>query len=196
MSVEELRARIAAIDNEIELQKKLFERLVENLEADKKAVQRQLNAALDPIAHLPLEISSDIFRQSHALRRVPTVILNVCNAWTEIALATPALWTTIHVDLPCGDEFAEVLLIWFQRARNLPLSVLVSIRGSSSNWNHRVSDVLWRLGGQLKHLEISDDGDFTLDDESQTIDLFGDITSVSLPLLQTLTIRYTVRDAQ
>ncbi|KAF7375486.1 hypothetical protein MSAN_00436600 [Mycena sanguinolenta] len=93
---------------------------------------------------------------------------------------------------PCGDDFAEVLAIWFRRARSHPLSISMSLCGLSSSWNHRVSDVLWRHGGQLKHLEIlddNDDDDDLIGDESQIVDLFGDTTSVSLPLLETLTIR-------
>ncbi|KAF7375493.1 F-box domain-containing protein [Mycena sanguinolenta] len=116
------------------------------------------------------------------------MLLGICSAWSDIALATPALWTTIHIHFPCGDDFAKVLPIWFLRARSRPLSISISLCGFSSNWNHRVSDVLWRHGGQLKHLEIldNDDDDFTLGD---ALDLFGDTTSVSLPLLETLTIR-------
>ncbi|KAF7375500.1 F-box domain-containing protein [Mycena sanguinolenta] len=188
MSVDSLRARIATLDSEIELQKRLLRRL----ENDKSLAQQQLNAALDPMARLPLEISSEIFFQSLSMRPsgeqdVPTVLLRICHAWTDIALAAPRLWTTVGIHFPCGDHFAEVLPIWFQQAGNFPLSVSISLRGHSINWNHRVSDILWRHGGQLRHLEILDDDDIAPTDKA--IDLFGDITSVSLPLLETLTIR-------
>ncbi|KAF7375502.1 F-box domain-containing protein [Mycena sanguinolenta] len=191
MSVEELHARIAAIDNEIDSQKKLLAKL----ENDKSSIQRQLNAVLDPMARLPLEISSEIFLQSIAWpQHAPTSLLQICNAWADIALATPALWTTVHIHFPCSDHFAKVLPIWFERARSRPLSISMSLSGLASNWNHRVSDVVWSHGGHLKHLEILDSDDptddgFAFDDESQKMDLFGNATSVSLPLLQTLTIR-------
>ncbi|KAF7375597.1 F-box domain-containing protein [Mycena sanguinolenta] len=188
--VEELRARIAAIDSEIQLQR----RLLEKLERDKNLAQRQLNAALDPVARLPLEISSEIFLQALPTspseeQDIPTVLLRICHAWADIALDTPRLWTTVCIHFPCGDHFAEVLPIWFRRARNFPLSVSIFLCGPSSNWNHRVSDELWRHGGQLKYLEILDNDDLDSDDDSDTIDLFGDTPSVSLKLLQTLTIR-------
>ncbi|KAF7375581.1 F-box domain-containing protein [Mycena sanguinolenta] len=187
VTVEELRAHIATIDSEIQLQRKLLEKL----ERDKSLAQRQLNVALDPVARLPLEISSQIFL--HALptspseeQDVPTVLLRICHAWTDIALDTPPLWTTFCIHFPCSDHFAEVLPIWFRRARNFPLSVSIFLCGPSSNWNHCVSDELWRHGGQLKHLEILDNDGLDPDDG---LDLFGDTTSVSLPFLQTLTIR-------
>ncbi|KAF7375492.1 F-box domain-containing protein [Mycena sanguinolenta] len=190
-SVEELRARIVHLDSEIDLQKKLLQKL----EKDMIFARRQLNAALDPVARLPLEISSEIFLQSLAAgftgkQGVPTALLNVCSAWTDIALATPALWTTVHIDFPCGDGLAEALPIWFGRAWNRPLSITISLRGRCVSWNHRVSDVLWRHGEQVKHLEIFDDDDFCVRDENdKRIDLFGATTPVSLPLLETLTIR-------
>ncbi|KAJ6477568.1 hypothetical protein C8R45DRAFT_873039 [Mycena sanguinolenta] len=196
MSVQELRSRIVQLDSDIELQKKVLEKL----EKDRAVVKRQLNAALDPVARLPFEISSEIFLQSlppspsEAPRSGPVVLLGICNAWNAVALATPALWTTVRIRFPCGDDVAEVLPIWFGRARGRPISISICLCGSFSNWNHRVSDVVWRHGGQLKHLEILDSDDlaangFAPDDQDQILDLFGDTTSVSLPLLQTLTLR-------
>ncbi|KAJ6477634.1 hypothetical protein C8R45DRAFT_1007511 [Mycena sanguinolenta] len=186
MSVEELRARIVRLNSEIELQKNLLEKL----ENDKFFSLRQLNAALDPVARLPLEISSEIFLRylTWGAQHVPTLLLNICNAWTDIALATPSLWTTVHIDFPCEDDFAAMLLLWFQRARNRPFSISISLRGCAANWNHYVSDVLWSHGGQLKHLELLDEGDDFVSGDG-AIDLFGDTTPVSLPLLETLTIR-------
>ncbi|KAJ6558198.1 hypothetical protein B0H19DRAFT_1235139 [Mycena capillaripes] len=54
--IEELRARIVKLSEEINLQKELLRKL----ERDKSLVQRQLNVSLDPMARLPLEISSEI----------------------------------------------------------------------------------------------------------------------------------------
>ncbi|KAF7375482.1 F-box domain-containing protein [Mycena sanguinolenta] len=190
-SVEELRARIVDLDSEIDLQKKLLKKL----EKDRSLAQRHLNAVLDPMSRLPPEISSEIFLQSlpaspSGMQGALTALLKVCSAWTDIALATPVLWTTVHIDFPCDDALAEVLPIWFGRARHRPLTIFISLRGRCFNWNHRVSDVLWRHGGQVKHLEIFDDDDFaTRDEDDQTIDLFGENTPVSLPLLETLMIR-------
>ncbi|KAJ6477595.1 hypothetical protein C8R45DRAFT_833399, partial [Mycena sanguinolenta] len=93
MSVDELRARIVQLDSDIELQKKVLDKL----EKDRTLVKRQLNAALDPVTRLPLELSSEIFLQSLApsptgKQDVPTALLRICNAWTNIALSTPRLW--------------------------------------------------------------------------------------------------------
>jgi len=104
MSVPELRERIEKLSSEIGLVKKLLKML----RHDKCLVQRQLNAVLDPVARLPLELSSEIFLQSLApfpepgAGHAPMLLLNICNAWTNIVLSTPALWAAIHVVFPCA----------------------------------------------------------------------------------------------
>ncbi|KAJ7453625.1 hypothetical protein B0H11DRAFT_1820304, partial [Mycena galericulata] len=126
MSVEELQARIAKISADIELQKAVLK----NLEHSKILVQRQLNSVCDPIARLPLEISSEIFMQClpplpfpPGAHRIPMVLLNICSAWTDIALSTPALWATIFICLPCTEEFQQLLKTWLQRSHKRPSSV-------------------------------------------------------------------------
>ncbi|KAJ7208435.1 hypothetical protein B0H12DRAFT_430293 [Mycena haematopus] len=184
MSVQEL-ARCVEFDTENDQQRDLQ---LKKQDYDRSLAQRELNAARDPLARLPFEISSEIFLQFRSgARRVSTVLLRICNAWTDIALATPGLWTTVSIGFPCGDGLAEILPIWFQRARNRPMSISITHRGPSNNWNHRVAAVLWRHGGQVKDfdMEISPEG---CDFNNLAIDLFGDTTLVSLPLLETLAI--------
>ncbi|KAJ7242394.1 hypothetical protein B0H12DRAFT_1326074 [Mycena haematopus] len=197
MSVPELRARIMELDStEIDLQKE--PRVFRKLEHDKSLVQRQLDAVLDPIARLPVEISSEIFLQSLSgspfshpgATHVPTLLLNICSTWSAIALSTPDLWSTIQIDFPCTDGLAALLPIWFERARNQPLSVF--LRGDFSRWNHVVSSFIWRHGAQLKHLEILYDDPQSQWDSDTTIDLFGGATPEPLPLLEQLTIRCSI----
>ncbi|KAJ7046940.1 hypothetical protein C8F04DRAFT_938210, partial [Mycena alexandri] len=83
--------------------------LLNLLERGKKAAQRQLNALRDPIARLPLEISSEIFLQcvpsypQPDVCAAPMLLLNICDAWTNIALSTPAIWAALVFDNPCGE---------------------------------------------------------------------------------------------
>ncbi|KAJ6463988.1 hypothetical protein C8R45DRAFT_840871, partial [Mycena sanguinolenta] len=95
MSVEELQARIAKLSAEIQTQKEVLRRLEES----KWAAQRELHAIRVPIAALPLELSSEIFLQCLPTSpstcepsEAPMLLMNVCRAWTEVALATPELW--------------------------------------------------------------------------------------------------------
>ncbi|KAJ7301841.1 hypothetical protein DFH08DRAFT_794879 [Mycena albidolilacea] len=153
MSAYELRAHIAKLDTEIDLQRELLKKL----ERDRSLTQRRLNSILDPLALLPLEISSEIFLQTLApfpepgILHAPMLLLNICNAWTNIALATPALWDAIHIVFPCARDLEKILPIWLERAQHRPLSV--SLRGT---FTHDVVDIIWAQGQRLKHLEISE----------------------------------------
>ncbi|KAF8198197.1 hypothetical protein K438DRAFT_701920 [Mycena galopus ATCC 62051] len=148
MSVEEIQALIAKLSADIHLQKEVLQQL----ERAKSLAQRQLNAIRDPVARLPLEISSEIFVQclpphhlKPAAHTVPLLLLNVCNTWTDIALSTPALWTAIHLTFPQ----VQTLELWFRRAHNHPLSV--SLQGSL---DYNIASTLGRFSQQLKYLEI------------------------------------------
>ncbi|KAJ7486654.1 hypothetical protein FB451DRAFT_1534603 [Mycena latifolia] len=97
--------------------------------APQSAAQRALNALRDPVARLPLELSSAIFvrcllgsREALGVRHAPMLFLNVCNAWTDIALATLALWAGVHADGAKAD-LESLLDEWFKRAGSRALSV-------------------------------------------------------------------------
>ncbi|KAF7328815.1 hypothetical protein MVEN_02510400 [Mycena venus] len=181
MSVEELRARLDKLSSEIDFQ----ESLVRKLKQDRSIVQRQLNATLDPVTRLPLEISSEIFIQSLAplpqpgAHHVPMLLLNICNSWSDIALSIPTLWAALHITSPCPKGLEELLPVWIKRARNRPLSMSLV----SNYLDPGVATIFWEHGSQLKHLEIKGG------DEGNRVDLFGGVTPGPLPLLETLTIR-------
>ncbi|KAJ7682414.1 hypothetical protein DFH06DRAFT_293761 [Mycena polygramma] len=196
--VQELRARIDALSSQIAVQRDLLK----SLEHDKSLVQRKLNAALDPIARLPLEIWSEIFLRSlpsiperPGADAVPMLLLNVCHAWTDIALLTPDLWTVIRIACPCPEGFEEGLRTWLQRAGNRPLAA--SLRGNFHDGD--VPALIWEYGEQLQRLVLSkeqgvdedheDTGD--TNDDPELIDLFRDTPTPPgpLPLLEALTIR-------
>ncbi|KAJ6510830.1 hypothetical protein C8R45DRAFT_397117 [Mycena sanguinolenta] len=173
MSVEEIRARLDKIMADIELQKTVLKQL----DQKKCAAQRELNTICDPMERLPLEISSKILLQclprsysKPKSRTAPMLLLNVCSAWTNIALSTPALWTSIHLEVPR----VEVLQTWLKRARNHSLSI--SLR---SCLDSRILTVVRQYAQQLKQLKIYDD---------ELADLDCLTGEVSFPRLETLTI--------
>ncbi|KAJ7664373.1 hypothetical protein DFH06DRAFT_919843, partial [Mycena polygramma] len=93
----ELQARIEQLSAEIEQQKEVLKQLEHN----RIDAKRRLNGMRDPMARLPLELSSEIFLQCLPLEQYsrkpdvatsPMLFMSVCNAWTAIALSTPALW--------------------------------------------------------------------------------------------------------
>ncbi|KAJ6523343.1 hypothetical protein B0H19DRAFT_972830, partial [Mycena capillaripes] len=99
MSIEELRACIDQLSADILLQKEVLNQL----EQSKSTAQRQLNAICDPMARLPLEISSEIFLEClpetprSDVHAAPMLLLNICNAWNDLARSIPTLWTTVSL---------------------------------------------------------------------------------------------------
>ncbi|KAJ7482833.1 hypothetical protein B0H11DRAFT_1658344, partial [Mycena galericulata] len=88
--------RIDKLSSEIARQRDILR----DLENQKSAAQGELNTILDPMSRLPLEISSDIMLRclptsttaKASPRAAPMIFLNICRAWSNIALATPSLW--------------------------------------------------------------------------------------------------------
>ncbi|KAJ6510814.1 hypothetical protein C8R45DRAFT_755144, partial [Mycena sanguinolenta] len=134
MSIQELRARVEEFSDQITAQKSQYNTLLKKLEQDKSLAQRRLNEAVDPVARLPLELSSQIFTQTLPSRCFPTptsrdapLLLTVCNSWTAIALSTPLLWTRIAIELS-GTNWSglpQSLEIWLRGACNRTLSVSI-----------------------------------------------------------------------
>ncbi|KAJ7748799.1 hypothetical protein DFH07DRAFT_561280 [Mycena maculata] len=152
-------------------------------------LQKEVLTVHDPLARLPLEISSEIFLQclpplpEPGARHVPMLFLNICTAWTTIALSTPALWAAIHIIFPRHIDFKEVLKTWLQRAHNSPLSV--SIHGS---FNNDIAAIISQYSQQLKNLHICHDGaNVSVGDEDSVEEihhLLGGICAESYPSLE------------
>ncbi|KAJ7302355.1 hypothetical protein DFH08DRAFT_945691 [Mycena albidolilacea] len=183
---DQLRMRISDLQTEIDLQRKLLRKL----EDDKILAQRQLNAVLDPVARLPLEISSEIFLQSldapfpePGALHISMLLLSICSAWTDIALATPALWVASHITFPCALGLKKLLPIRFKRAHNRSLSVSLS----GVPFDQDVLSVIWKHGQQLQHFEMrkGDDGAA----RGGIWRLWEGCSPGPLPSLQTLAIR-------
>ncbi|KAJ7657468.1 hypothetical protein B0H17DRAFT_1185780 [Mycena rosella] len=124
MSIAELEARIDTLSTVILQQKEVLA----DLERSKGALQRRLNGLRDPLGRLPVEISSEIFvqclhsNQPPDTRYAPLLFLNVCNTWTDIALATAGLWTSIRIDRLKFD-LASLLDAWLKRAGSRAASI-------------------------------------------------------------------------
>ncbi|KAJ7124596.1 hypothetical protein C8R43DRAFT_36920 [Mycena crocata] len=132
--------------------------LVKDLETMKSELQIALNSIQDPIAQLPLEISSQIlwFCLSDVPEplpnRLPETFLRVSHAWSTIALATPSLWSAIRVDARRGLDFGKIMDVWFTRAGTRPLSV--SLRGTVDTLHPDIRDLLHENVPQVQTLEL------------------------------------------
>ncbi|KAJ7655829.1 hypothetical protein DFH06DRAFT_1473989 [Mycena polygramma] len=120
------------------------------------SVQRQLNAVRDPVGRLPVELSSEIFVNclpdypQPGSRYIPMLLLNVCSAWSGVALSTRLLWATIHIVFPRSKGFAKFLRMWLKRAGSHLLSI--SLDG---DFDEVIAALVWEHAAQLRSIEIS-----------------------------------------
>ncbi|KAJ7159266.1 hypothetical protein C8R43DRAFT_994291 [Mycena crocata] len=153
----DLLARIQNISSAITQQKNVLK----DLEKTKSELQSQLNAVCDPVSHLPLELSSQIFLlclpedefPKSSRNAAPLVFLNVSHAWSDIALATPTLWSSVSARSPYHEEFPELLKLWFERAGMSLLSVALSFH-LRDDWE-AVYDVVRTNADPVRGLELN-----------------------------------------
>ncbi|KAJ6544583.1 hypothetical protein DFH09DRAFT_1282291 [Mycena vulgaris] len=121
-----------------------------NLEKQLSEAQRELNAILDPMERLPLEISSDIFD-------APLIFLNICHSWSDIALSTPLLWTNIVIWHPHPPKLDKLLEVWLDRGRGLPLSLSFAgpFGGPDGSIEHRIRALVKQHAPRVRHLEVA-----------------------------------------
>ncbi|KAJ7639376.1 hypothetical protein FB45DRAFT_1134761 [Roridomyces roridus] len=105
MSTADLRKQLARLEAQIMHAR----RALVVFERQRMSVQQRLHqVATFPILTLPTEITVEIFTHClptpdewlgplPKLRHPPIVFLAVCRAWRDIALATPALWSQLHL---------------------------------------------------------------------------------------------------
>ncbi|KAJ6544579.1 hypothetical protein DFH09DRAFT_1040861, partial [Mycena vulgaris] len=129
-SVTALRARLEELSAAITRQKDVLKAL----EQTRSGIRADLNAILDPMTRLPLEISSDILMRSIPTipqphpSRAPLIFLKICHLWRNIALSTPSLWAAIRIDSFRAGEAKKLFEAWIIRARTHPLTI--SLRGT------------------------------------------------------------------
>ncbi|KAJ7319303.1 hypothetical protein DFH08DRAFT_713752, partial [Mycena albidolilacea] len=93
-------------------------------------------AILSPIRRLPPEILGEVFSlilettfhfdliSEHA----PWLFTRICQRWSAVALATPALWSKIFLDLDRveGQDMVQLINTYLQRSAKLPLTIKIT----------------------------------------------------------------------
>ncbi|KAJ7457198.1 hypothetical protein B0H11DRAFT_2286956 [Mycena galericulata] len=124
----------------------------------------------DLVSRLPFDISSEIFMQclptvphgpleifrqhlpaisSLNPSQAPMILLNICRAWTAIALASPALWANIRVQFGALDGSKNLMDTWLDRAHGCSLNL--SLRGS---FDSEFAASIHKRADQLQCLEV------------------------------------------
>lgn len=83
-----------------------------------------------PMSRIPIDILKLIFEEAYQPCRIvhngldqsgcnPLVVTHVSRRWRDTVLSLPTLWTCLHV-----EQSFELLNLWIQRSRNLPLRIV------------------------------------------------------------------------
>jgi hypothetical protein len=104
-------------------------------------VKERVNQHHDPLANLPVEISSHIFAiytedvnsefdpPSPVVKRGgPLIFGAVSKFWRQVAFSTPHLWNTVNIHIRSNDNLpmtVELMKEWLDRSGQLPLHLLL-----------------------------------------------------------------------
>ncbi|KAJ6602669.1 hypothetical protein DFH09DRAFT_1354917 [Mycena vulgaris] len=126
-----VRARI----QEIDVQVRALQLSLKALLNERSSCEALLDAYKYPVLTLPTEITSEILlsflptppKRPPAFGSLsPSFLCQICRDWRDVALATPAMWSAIHLDLdhsPSHPHQLWVLKAWLERSKECSLSV-------------------------------------------------------------------------
>jgi len=129
---DELRARAVHLDAEIVRAQARLDELI----AQRHAVQTQLDSIVYPVLSLPPEITSEIFvdclfLEGHPIESlrfnyIPLLVTSICRTWRKIALSTPQLWNMIYLYMKRVhdmDATGQLVDTWLSRSGQCPLTL-------------------------------------------------------------------------
>ncbi|KAJ7473280.1 hypothetical protein FB451DRAFT_1398406 [Mycena latifolia] len=157
---------------EVEAQLHELQCRIHALETERDELKDDLSSIVYPILTIPNEITSEIFehclpvgnrRGRPRCQTAPLLLTAICRHFRQVCLATPALWTSINLDLPrgwahttnkvaLGKGVAELVGRWFTRTGSCPLSF--TLRGINSQTDSYILRALADFSSQWHHLDL------------------------------------------
>ncbi|KAJ6456370.1 hypothetical protein C8R45DRAFT_1110891 [Mycena sanguinolenta] len=136
--------RLKNLDEEITVLRQVLDKLTDERDALEAYVDAH-KALLSPVRRLPLDIIGAIFMAClphrncvMSAQEAPVLLGRICSSWRSISLATPQLWSRLHIVEPTPSELVpesskaysakvaqrlEVTDAWLERSRTCPLSI-------------------------------------------------------------------------
>ncbi|KAK7027285.1 hypothetical protein VNI00_015374 [Paramarasmius palmivorus] len=152
---------------------------------------------LSPIRRMPSDILREIFTLSNSGRirplciPVPLSLSAVCGRWREVALQTPALWSSIDIFLQEEWEkngqynhLHRTVLTFLERSQNVPLDIILNFDGILPDSDATsILDALVAHSWRWQRLKLGN----TLE-ECLRHQAFAPLESKGLPMLRTLAL--------
>ncbi|KAF7288922.1 F-box domain-containing protein [Mycena indigotica] len=196
------KARLNEILAEMRRLQALFKTLAAKKDRLKKFVDVH-SALVSPMRRMPPELLQNIFLQTLPQSRNcaitdkegPLLLSSVCKSWRALVLATPRLWTSVHIVVPPSshiDAFSAWLKrVWLPRSGIQPLSFSVahstSLLTPDSVSLRLVYDLLVNDAHRWRHVELA------LHSISDIEYVSTALSGTSLPNLQSLKLSPPLR---
>ncbi|KAF7352405.1 F-box domain-containing protein [Mycena venus] len=177
------------------------EQLLDDMRTRLRNLQSQLDSIVYPVLNLPHEITSEFFvhclppkRQKDVVNvmEAPLLLTHVCRAWRQIAISTPALWTTFDIQNASSlPRLPEIATAWFERTRKCPLSVRIhgSLQSNVTSNFRAFMEKFRDYSSKIRSLELHT----SLEDFEEMGSHLG---VLDFPLLQKLSIRVLLDEDQ
>ncbi|KAJ7086281.1 hypothetical protein C8R44DRAFT_752683 [Mycena epipterygia] len=156
---EHQRERLAHLDRQL-AQIKAY---LVKVEAERQAVQNDLNTIVYPVLAIPNELTAKIFiyclpdhrRVRPLASAAPLLLAQVCRQWRDVALSTGDLWASAAFSFEKGthtdSNMDRILAAWFPRAAGRPLSLVIRYIKSNVWANFRP---IFAFQTQLSRLDL------------------------------------------
>ncbi|KAJ7462155.1 hypothetical protein FB451DRAFT_479969 [Mycena latifolia] len=170
-----------------------YQSLLQKLLAKRDSAQLELDSIVYPVLTLPPEITAKIFhdclptsytdreRNGSNPQEAPILLSHVCRMWREITIGTPALWTTMDLEI-CDVESADIFKTWLSRTGALPLSVKLDFELDEDAIGG-IFEVFAEHSHKMQSIELE-----IYIEQLQALEKVGD--HCSFPLLQMLSIHF------
>ncbi|TFK28097.1 hypothetical protein FA15DRAFT_86578 [Coprinopsis marcescibilis] len=118
-----------------------------------------------PIHVLPPELLSEIFIYALPAERFPSPspsaaplsLTHVCRHWRQVGLATPTLWSALHLNYRTAVEDVPPAHLWLSHSGDMPLSLSLSI-DFDERPQQAIIDVFGRYSHRWKHVRFEFSG--------------------------------------
>ena len=159
-------------------------------------------ALISLIRKLPIDILQEIFiaclptANNAVMSRLepPILLTQICSSWRNVAHATPQLWNSLHIAIPCSENFSSMTVEqhidrrskaiqeWLSRSAAYPLDIsLGRCRDSDlDEFYEKIIDSLIRFSERWRNIEFSA--------PFQALVPVANLPPSKVPLLETLSL--------
>ncbi|KAJ7125446.1 hypothetical protein C8R46DRAFT_1147051 [Mycena filopes] len=176
-NLHDLRRRLASLDATIAA-----------LTAERQKLQAASDAVVYPVLSLPTEIAAAILLcccdpgvpSRPDPSKGPLLVTQICGEWREVATHTPEIWQSL--EFTTDNERVELLDLWLARSGDAPLNLTLY------SWDPARTEPF--MAASILHAHHWQDVKFGLPLAAY---LSLDLTSVSLPILRSISLDITHR---